>query len=256
MTRTGTSAGLAVMVSGFVLASVGGGPLRRAGAAAAAAVLALAVLALGLAVLPRPRPAAPAPQVATAVAPVTRGTVTQRIQIAGVLGFAGTYPVAHQGQAGILTAAAQPGALVRRGGVLYRVDNQPVRLLFGTLPAYRDFAAGMPDGPDIHQLEQNLAALGLDPGRVDQRFTGATAAAIRRWQARWGLPAWQRTGALPLGTMVFAPAALRIAQVPAAVGTSVAPTRRCSRRPRRAGSSPRNSRPTGRAWSTRATKSR
>jgi Putative peptidoglycan binding domain len=160
--------------------------LRRAGVAAVVAVLALAVVAVGQAVLGRPRPAVPAPQVATAMAPVTRGTVTQRIQIAGVLGFDGTHQVAHQGRAGILTAAAQPGAVVRRGGVLYRVDNQPVRLLFGTVPAYRDLAAGMPDGPDVHQLEQNLAALRLDPGRVDQRFTGATAAAIRRWQARVG----------------------------------------------------------------------
>jgi HlyD family secretion protein/Putative peptidoglycan binding domain len=200
-----------------------GSGLRRAGVAAAVAVLALAVVAVGQAVLRRPRPAAPAAQVATATAPVTRGTVTQRIQIAGELGFDGTYQVAHQGQAGILTAAAQPGAVVRRGGVLYRVDNQPVRLLFGTLPAYRDLAAGMPDGPDVHQLEQNLATLRLDPGRVDQRFTGATAAAIRRWQARWGLPAWRRTGALPLGAVVFAPVALRIGQVPAVVGTSVAP---------------------------------
>jgi peptidoglycan hydrolase-like protein with peptidoglycan-binding domain len=196
---------------------------RRAGAATVVAALVLTVVAVGLAVARRPRPAAPAPQLFTATAPVTRGTVTQRIQVAGVLGFDGTHQVAHQGQAGILTSVAQPGAVVRRGGVLYRVNNQPVRLLYGTLPAYRDVAAGMPDGPDVNQLERNLAALRLDPGRVDQRFTGATAAAIRRWQARWGLPAWQRTGALPLGTVVFAPAALRIGQVPAVVGTSVAP---------------------------------
>jgi hypothetical protein len=200
-----------------------GSGLRRTGVAAVVAVLALAVLAVGLAVLRRPRPAAPAPQLSTATAPVTRGTVAQRIQIAGVLGFDGAYQVAHQGQAGILTSAARPGVVVRRGGVLYRVDNRPVRLLFGTIPAYRDFAAGMPDGPDVHQVERNLAALRLDPGQVDQRFTGATAAAIRRWQAGWGLPAWQRTGTLPLGTVVFAPAALRIGQVPAVVGTSVAP---------------------------------
>jgi HlyD family secretion protein/Putative peptidoglycan binding domain len=197
--------------------------LRRAGVAAVVAVLLLAVVAVGLAVLRRPRPTAPAPQPSAATAPVIRGTVTQRIQIAGVLGFDGTYSVVHQGQAGILTWTAQPGAVVRRGGVLYRVSNQPVRLLFGTLPAYRDFAAGMPDGPDVNQLERNLAALRLDPGRVDQRFTGATAAAIRRWQERWGLPAWRRTGVLPLGAVVFAPAALRIAQMSAVVGTSVAP---------------------------------
>jgi Putative peptidoglycan binding domain len=200
-----------------------GSTLRRAGAATVVAALVLTVVAVGLAVLRRPRPAAPAPQLFTATAPVTRGTVTERIQIAGVLGFDGTHQVAHQGQAGILTSAAQPGAVVRRGGVLYRVNNQPVRLLFGTLPAYRDFATGMPDGPDVNQLERNLAALRLDPGLVDQRFTWTTAAAIRRWQARWGLPAWQRTGALPLGTVVFAPAALRIGQVTAMIGTSVAP---------------------------------
>jgi peptidoglycan hydrolase-like protein with peptidoglycan-binding domain len=200
-----------------------GSGLRRAGAAAAVAVLSLAVVAVGQAALRRPGTAARAPQPSTATAPVTRGTITERIQIAGVLGFDGVYPVAHQGQAGILTSVAQPGTVVRRGGVLYRVGNQPVRLLFGTIPAYQDFAAGMPDGPDVNQLERNLAALRLDPGRVDQRFTGATAAAIRRWQAPWGLPAWQRTGALPLGTVVFAPAALRIGQVSAVVGTSVAP---------------------------------
>ena len=200
-----------------------GSRLRRAGAATVVAALVLTVVAVGLAVLRRPRPAALAPQLFTATAPVTRGTVTERIQIAGVLGFDGTRQVAHQGQAGILTSAAQPGAVVRRGGVLYRVNNQPVRLLFGTLPAYRDFATGMPDGPDVNQLERNLAALRLDPGLVDQRFTWTTAAAIRRWQARWGLPAWQRTGALPLGTVVFAPAALRIGQVTAMIGTSVAP---------------------------------
>jgi hypothetical protein len=200
-----------------------GSRLRRAGAATVVAALVLTVVAVGLAVARRPRPAAPAPPLFTATAPVTRGTVTQRIQVAGVLGFDGTSQVAHQGQAGILTSAAQPGTVIRRGGVLYRVNNQPVRLLFGTLPAYRDFAAGMPDGPDVNQLERNLAALRLDPGLVDQRFTWTTAAAIRRWQARWGLPAWQRTGALPLGTVVFAPAALRIGQVPAMIGTSVAP---------------------------------
>ena len=145
--------------------------------------------------------------------------------------------------------------MVRRGGVLYRVNNQPVRLLFGTLPAYRDFAAGMPDGPDVNQLEHNLAALRLDPGRST---SGSPARPRRRSAAgrHGGLPAWQRTGTLPLGTVVFAPAALRIGQVPAVVGTSVAPDAPVLAATSTRGSSPRNSRPTGRAWSTRATRSR
>ena len=140
-----------------------------------------------------------------------------------MLGFDGAYQVAHQGQAGILTSAARPGAVVRRGGVLYRVEQPTGTAAVRHHSGVPGLAAGMPDGPDVNQVERNLAALRLDPGQVDQRFTGATAAAIRRWQARWGLPAWQRTGTLPLGTVVFAPAALRIGQVPAVVGTSVAP---------------------------------
>jgi peptidoglycan hydrolase-like protein with peptidoglycan-binding domain len=196
---------------------------RRAGGVAAVAVLAVAAVGVGLAVLGRPRAATSSPQVSTATAPVIRGTVTEQVLIAGVLGFEGAFQVAHQGPGGILTAAAQPGAEVGRGGVLYAVANQPVRLLFGTVPAYRDLAAGIPNGPDVKQLERNLAALRLDPGSVDERSTAATAAAVRRWQARRGLPAWQRTGTLPLGAVVFAPGALRIVRASAAVGASVGP---------------------------------
>jgi peptidoglycan hydrolase-like protein with peptidoglycan-binding domain len=185
-----------------------------------------AVTGVGWALLSRPRVGAPAPEVSTGTAAVTRGTVTERVQLAGVLGYDGSYPVAHHGASGIVTSVAEPGALVGRGGVLYAVANRPVRLLLGALPVYRDFAAGMPDGPDVRQLEENLVALGLDPARqvrVDQRFTTGTAAAIRRWQAAWGLPATSRSGALPLGAVVFAPVALRVTEVQAVVGAVIGP---------------------------------
>jgi peptidoglycan hydrolase-like protein with peptidoglycan-binding domain len=190
---------------------------------AAVAVLVVVLAAIGWAMLDRPRAANPAVQVSTGTAPVTRGTVTERVRLAGVLGFDGRYPVVHQGAPGILTWAPRPGLVVERGGVVYAVANNPTRLLFGAVPAYRDFAAGMPDGPDVKQLEENLAALRLVPGPVDRRFTATTAAAIRRWQAAWGLSAAQRTGALPLGAVAFAPAALRIDQVPAVVGMTLGP---------------------------------
>jgi peptidoglycan hydrolase-like protein with peptidoglycan-binding domain len=206
-------------------------PLRRkgrtVGGLAVAVVLAAAALGVGYAVTGRPRAdAGTAPVVATTTAPVTRGTVTERVQVAGTLGYDGTYPVAHHGSPGILTAVPDPGATVSRGGILYAVDNQPVRLLYGTLPAYRGFAAGMPDGPDVAELEANLVALGLDPDHaisVDNHFSAATAAAIRRWQAAWGLPASQRTGALAAGGLTFLPGAVRIGQVQAAAGSTVGP---------------------------------
>ena len=199
---------------------------RRAGVGAAATVLGVAALGAGWAVTGRPRPAAPAAQVSTGTAAVTRGSVAERSRFTGTLGFDGTYPVTHQGAPGVLTAVAAAGSTVGRGGVLYRVADQPVHLLIGTVPAYRDLQLGIAAGPDVKQLETNLVALGMDPGHdmtVDDTFTAATAAAIRRWQASWGLPAGQRTGALTLGSVVFEPEVLRIDQVPAAPGTSVGP---------------------------------
>jgi hypothetical protein len=200
---------------------------RLVGGVLAVVVLGAAVSAVWFAVAARPKAVDSATvQVTTGTAAVTRGTVTERVQIAGTLGFDGSYPVVHQGPPGVLTAVAEAGATVSRGGSLYAVANQPVRLLFGATPAYRGFAAGMSNGPDVRQLEKNLVALGLDPSRqvtVDDRFTAATAAAIRRWQAAWGLPASQRTGALAQGQVVFGAGALRVGLVQAMRGIAVGP---------------------------------
>ena len=199
---------------------------RRVGVSAAATVLGVAALGAGWAVTGRPQAATPAAEVSTGTAAVTRGSVAERSRFTGTLGFDGTYPVTHLGAPGVLTAAAAAGSTVGRGGVLYRVADQPVHLLIGAVPAYRDLRLGITSGPDVRQLETNLVALGLDPDHtmtVDDKFTAATAAAIRRWQAKWGLPASLRTGALPLGDVVFEPGALRVDQVPATVGTGVGP---------------------------------
>ncbi|WP_221321375.1 peptidoglycan-binding domain-containing protein [Actinoplanes sp. L3-i22] len=104
--------------------------------------------------------------------------------------------------------------------------DQPVRLLLGATPAYRDFRYGMTDGPDVRQLEANLVAMGFDPHRrmtVDRHFSAATSAAIRRWEAARGRPSGQRTGRIPLGEVVFLPSALRVTATPATVGASIGP---------------------------------
>jgi hypothetical protein len=199
---------------------------RRAGLGAAVTALGVAVVGTGWAVTDRPRAASPAAQVATGTATVERGEVAERQRFTGTFGYDGTYPVGYGGGPGVVTAVAPAGTVVRRGGILYRVANQPVRLLYGAVPAYRDLGPGVAPGPDVRQLEANLVALGMDPGRavaVDDRFTAATATAVRRWQKAWGLPAGQRTGTLPQGSVVFAPGALRVGQVQAPVGTQVGP---------------------------------
>lgn len=166
------------------------------------------------------------PQVRTTTAPVTRGDVAARVQVAGVLGFDGAYTIVNQLPGGVVTAVRAPGTAVVRGAGLYAVAGAPAVLLYGTTPAYRDFTAGMTDGADVLQLEKNLVALGMDPRHtitVDRHFTAATASAIYRWQKARGLPVAQRTGRLPLGQVVFLPGAVRIGQARAEVGASVGP---------------------------------
>jgi peptidoglycan hydrolase-like protein with peptidoglycan-binding domain len=158
-----------------------------------------------------------AAQVSTGTAEVTRGTVSERVQVNAAFGYGTAYPVVHLGGPGVLTAMTAAEIVVARGAQLYAVAGQP---------AYRDFAVGMTDGPDVRQLEKNLVALGLDAGHrltVDGHFSAATAAAIRRWQAAWGLPVGQRTGTLPLGRVVFQPGAVRIKEAQATVGATVRP---------------------------------
>ena len=54
-----------------------------------------------------------------------------------------------------------PGDRVDCGGVLYRVDDRPVVLLCGTIPAYRALHLGV-KGRDVRQLNRNLHQLGYD----------------------------------------------------------------------------------------------
>jgi peptidoglycan hydrolase-like protein with peptidoglycan-binding domain len=202
--------------------------VRRAAAGIAAlAATGAAAIAVGHAVVARPRAdASTAVEVPTGTAAVSRGTVTQTLKVSGVLGYDGGYQVINQLAPGVVTAVPDAGATVDRGAVLYAVANHPVRLLYGAVPAYRGFAAGMPDGPDVRELEENLIALGQDPGHaitVDEHFTAATVAAIRRWQAATGRPAAARTSTLEQGEVVFLPGVLRVTAVTAAAGTSVGP---------------------------------
>jgi peptidoglycan hydrolase-like protein with peptidoglycan-binding domain len=215
---------------------------RRARAGLLAATLVMVLLAAGgwAAVrgggLGRSATATAAPEIPTGTAVVARTDVVSRQQVPGTLGYEGSFTVvAHvtgaadggQAQGGIVTRLPAPGAVIRRGRTVYELDGRPVPLWYGTRPAWRAFQAGMADGPDVRALEANLAALGFDPDlaiTVDGHFTAATRAAVRRWQGKaLGLPPALRSGAVPLGGVVFLPGTIRIAAVAATVGTAVQP---------------------------------
>jgi hypothetical protein len=131
-------------------------------------------------------------------AAIVRGTLTGVTQIQGTLEYADRRTVT-AGGSGVVTELPGPGTWIGRGQVLYRVDDQPVVLLSGDLPAWRAFTSGMSDGRDVAQLEQNLAALGYLHDTSDQHFDWDTESAIMQWQKpsaspRPGRWRWGRCG--------------------------------------------------------------
>jgi len=154
-------------------------------------------------------PATPATTSNVSTAAVTRTDLTATEQLPGTLGYAGDWRIEHPGAAGVLTSAPAPGTVVQRGQALYEVDGSPVFLLYGERLVWRDFTPGMSRGEDVRQLRENLVALGFDSFSAETQFSSGTATAIRRWQRSLGRP---QTGRIPLGTIVFAPEALRLVE--------------------------------------------
>jgi multidrug efflux pump subunit AcrA (membrane-fusion protein) len=159
---------------------------------------------------------------ATTTTAVTRRDLRATEEVDGTLGYGEARTVAN-GRDGTVTGLPEEGEVVTRGEALYRVDGKPVPLLYGRLPAWRELSVGVDDGPDVRQLERNLVALGYDPDRaitVDDHFTWATGAAVRRWQEVLGL---DETGAVRPGDAVWQPGPVRVGKAKAAVGDAARP---------------------------------
>ncbi|MFJ6571665.1 peptidoglycan-binding protein [Streptomyces sp. NPDC091292] len=151
-------------------------------------------------------------------AEVVRRTLQDTQSEDGQLGFGATATVGSR-IAGTLTSVPQAGDEVKRGKALFEVDDLPVTLMYGSLPAYRTLKTG-DEGADVRQLEKNLHALGYTGFTVDDEFTELTADAVKEWQEDRGL---EETGAVELGRVVFAPGAIRVDAVEAEKGDALAP---------------------------------
>jgi hypothetical protein len=111
------------------------------------------------------------------------------------------------------------GQVIRQDQRVYSVSNVPVPLLYGSIPAYRAFYTGMPDGGDVGELTHDLIALGYGGGLAQSdHYSAATAAAVERWQKALGLPV---TGQILLGEVVFEPGPIRVTSVSPLAGASV-----------------------------------
>ena len=187
-----------------------------------AAVVVVVVVAAGTAVVivsGSPESTADSPA-ATAAAKVRDLTRTETLN--GVVAYQDMRGLSAP-KAGVITWLPAVGADITAGQPLMSVDAQPVILLHGALPAWRDLAPGMPDGPDVQQLEAALHALGYGTKSdhyPDGHWGWQTSDAVRAFQEKSGMP---DDGALSLGEVVFTAGDVHVAKLDGHVGGQNAP---------------------------------
>ncbi|HEX6681418.1 MAG TPA: peptidoglycan-binding protein [Candidatus Limnocylindrales bacterium] len=142
-------------------------------------------------------------------AKVTRQNLSDSENKSGTLGYGASTSVASRVN-GTITYIAAAGSTIERGQTLFRVDEQPVVLLYGALPLYRKLKPG-DTGTDVKQLTENLKALG---------YSGFTTSAVKKWQKSLG---WEETGVVDPARIVCAASAARIEGAAAAVGDAAGP---------------------------------
>ena len=196
---------------------------RRTWLVGAAAVL-VAAAAAGAAVVVADgdETTAAAPQAPANTAKVEKGRLSAIVSLPGTLTYrarpdGSPYSLINRAR-GTYTELPEAGDKADCGDVLYRVNEHPVLLLCGTVPAYRDLHAG-DEGRDVWQLNRNLRRLGYH-AETGAEFTWKTERALRRLQHRKGL---KETGELDADAAVFLPEAVRIAKVTGRLGGPARP---------------------------------
>jgi hypothetical protein len=192
---------------------------------AGAAVLAAVVAAGGVAVTSGAKQASAAAQPAAAnTAQVEKRTLSAMVSQPGTLTYrarsdGSPYSVTNRAR-GTYTQLPAVGQVISQGHVLYRVNDSPLVLLYGSTPAYRTLSAGA-TGPDVVELNADLVALEYaNSAQLSPRsasFGLATTTAVEKLQAALGVT---QNGTLTLGQAVFEPTAVRVTTVSAQPGGS------------------------------------
>lgn len=102
-----------------------------------------------------------------------------------------------------------PGARIANGSLLAQIAGRPVFALLGDTPMYRDLGVG-DRGPDVAQLQADLAALGYFSHDTPGVFDSSTLQAVRAFYGYRGYSLFQPAGTLsvsaaPLSTSLASP---------------------------------------------------
>lgn len=134
-----------------------------------------------------------APEPGLVTVPVAFGELTNDVTIRADVGYADAVDVTLDtssvgGPAVVTGQVPQVGAELSSLSVALEITGRPVIVLPGELPAYRTLRFGV-SGPDVVQLKQALAAVGIDAGDASSdRFDQSTADAIGQLYADVGYP--------------------------------------------------------------------
>ena len=118
------------------------------------------------------------------------------------------------------THLPEMGQVIGRGQELFAIDGQPSILLYGNVTPWRAFMPGMAPGPDVSALNANLDVLGYGHGARGDTFTGATEAAVLKFQAAHHMTP---TGQLALGSVLFDPGQIEVNSVTPTIGSTPSP---------------------------------
>lgn len=177
------------------------------------AAAAVTVIGVGAVVLARGgatgEPGAPVGTAAAAVRDLTRTDA-----LSGVVAYQDMRDLS-SAKTGIVTRLPEVGADLAPGSALMAIDEQPVVLLSGAVPAYRDLKAGVPDGVDVQQLETSLGMK-----NPDAHWDSGTTGAVKAFQAKVGATP---DGVLSLGEIVFTTGKVHVAKLTAHVGGLTTP---------------------------------
>ncbi|MET9386201.1 HlyD family efflux transporter periplasmic adaptor subunit [Streptomyces sp. NPDC002928] len=151
-------------------------------------------------------------------AEITQQTLVDRESHDGTLAHGDSTTISAR-VGGTITALPVEGSTISRGKSIYRLDNKPVTLLYGSLPPYRTLKTGA-KGTDVKQFELNLWALGYRGFTPDSTYTWATAYAVKDWQDDLGL---KETGSVEPSQIVYADGTIRVDSLSLQRGAVVAP---------------------------------
>jgi hypothetical protein len=197
-----------------------GGARRRVGAGlallAAIAVVVVIVLTTGNS------PSSPAS--ATNASDTSGGATVERRNLvetdteAGTLSYSDPQTVYNR-LSGTVTWLPSVGQEIRPGGTLYKVDGEPVIMVNGSTPAFREMHSGMSAGADVLQLNRNLVRLGFNPDGIviNDTWQPATTDGVEQFQDSLGE---SPTGSLPLGQVVFLPGDQLVTTVDGTLGAA------------------------------------